>query len=523
MKTLRLALFALALVAAGFMAGRWRASPSGATAEAARPSFQCPMHPAVVQDHQGDCPVCGMKLVPLAGATAAAGAARPAGTVTLDGARRQLQGVRVGTVERKPASHALRLFGRVVPDENRVYSLNAPLDGSVRTLADVTTGSRVRQGQWLGSVFMADTRAALQAYITALDVQDMDPQLRRHEGMTVSAGTTPTKSALFTVERLRALGVSQRQIDGLRTERIIPNAIDLYAPADGWVLSRGVSLEQKFDKGMEWFRIANLEKVWVLADVPDADAALVRPGQKAVVTLPGGRGTLAAVVGQVPPTFDKESSTLKVRLLVDNPGAQLRPEMYVDVDLAVERAEALTVPVDAVVDGGVRKTVFVEKGDGLFEPRRVETGLHLGDRVEVVKGLAAGERIVVSGTFMVDSESQMRAAAEGYRGEAEAAAAPVAAPPPVTQAAATPAKAGAATRDPICGMVVDEARARAAGLVHEHGGQVHFFCSEHCRKTFAAQPGAKQTSSEEAAPPAGDHDHHHGEHGRAPAARAASL
>jgi len=473
MKTLRLALVALVLVAAGFMAGRWRAGPAGGATQVAAQKYQCPMHPAVIQDHPGDCPICGMKSVPIRGdgAVSAEGAApRPAGTVTLEAGKRQLQGVRVGTVEKSASSHALRLFGRVVPDETRVYSLNAAMDGSVRRTSDVTTGSRVRKGQWLGAVFMVETRAALQAYITALDVQDLDPAMRKHEGMTVSAGTTPTKSAQFTVERLRGLGVSQQQIDGMREQRDIPLAIDLYAPADGWVLARNFTQDQKFEKAAEWYRIANLDKVWILADLADADAALVRPGQKATVTLPGGRGTLAAVVGNVPPQFDAMSSTLKVRLLVDNPGAVLRPDMFVDVDLAVDRPAALTVPVDAVVDGGVRKTVFVEKGDGVFEPRRVETGFHLGDRVEVVKGLSEGDRIVVSGTFMVDSESQMRAAAAGVSGE--------------------PAK------DPICGMEVDEAKAKAAGKTHVHAGKTYFFCSEQCRKTFVAAPEAHLGASD---------------------------
>jgi Cu(I)/Ag(I) efflux system membrane fusion protein len=267
----------------------------------------------------------------------------------------------------------------------------------------------------------------------------------------------------------------------MRQKREIPLTIDVYSPADGFLLSRNVSVDQKFERGGEWFRIANLDKVWILADLPDADAALVQPGQQATVTLPGGRGALAAVVSDVPPQFDPASTTLRVRLLVDNPGAVLRPDMFVDVDLSVERPAALTVPVDAVVDGGLRKTVFVEKGDGVFEPRRVETGFHLGDRVEIVKGLSEGDRIVVSGTFMVDSESQMKAAAEGVFGE--------------------PA------RDPICGMDVDEAAAKAAGKTHVHAGKTYFFCSEQCRKTFAASPEAHLGAS---GGQGAGHDHGHG-------------
>jgi Cu(I)/Ag(I) efflux system membrane fusion protein len=497
MKNVRLALLALVLVATGFTVGRWRAAPAGGASQATAQRYQCPMHPAIIQDHPGDCPVCGMKPVPVradGAGPSTAGAARPAGTVTLDAGKRQLQGVRVGTVEKAAASRALRLFGRVVPDETRVHTLNAALDGSMARVAEVTTGSRVRRGQWLGSVFMLEARAALQAYITALDVVELDPRQRADQGMTVVVGTTPGKSAQFSEERLRSYGVSQRQIEEIHHKREIPMTIDVYAPVEGFVLSRNVTPGKKFMKGEEWFRIANLDTIWVLADLPDADAALVRPGQKATVTLPGHLGTLPAVVSDVPPQFDPESSTLKVRLLVENPGAVLRPDMFVDVDLAIERPAGLTVPVDAVVDGGLRKTVFVEKGDGVFEPRRVETGVHLGDRVEIVQGLSEGDRIVVSGTFMVDSESQLRAAAAGFSSE--------------------PAK------DPICGMDVDEAKARAAGKSHQHGGKTYFFCSEQCRKTFAASPeahlgaaggrGAGQGGGPGQEP---GHDHGH-EHGR---------
>jgi Cu(I)/Ag(I) efflux system membrane fusion protein len=148
--------------------------------------------------------------------------------------------------------------------------------------------------------------------------------------------------------------------------------------------------------------------------------------------------------------------------VVDNPGYVLRPDMAVDVELPVDRAAALVVPADAVVDTGLRRTVFVERGDGWFEPRRVETGWRSGEQVEVVKGLAEGERIVLSGTFMVDSESQLKAAAAGVYGE------------PV--------------KDPVCGMDVDEAKAKAAGKTAVHAGKTYFFCSGQCRKAFLEDP-----------------------------------
>ena len=205
----------------------------------------------------------------------------------------------------------------------------------------------------------------------------------------------------------------------------------------------------------------------------EGDAALARPGSKARITVPGQATALTAVVSQVPPQFDPASRTLKLRLELLNPGVTLRPEMFVDVALAVERPAAMTVPADAVVDSGLRRTVFVERGEGTFEPRAVETGWRSGDRVEVVRGLEPGERIVVSGTFLVDSESQLKAAAAGVY--------------------------GAASKDPVCGMEVDEARARAAGKVAEHHGKAFFFCSDTCRASFQAAPDRYLTAPAEGA------------------------
>ncbi|HET9553115.1 MAG TPA: efflux RND transporter periplasmic adaptor subunit [Anaeromyxobacteraceae bacterium] len=466
MSKVRVVSLSLVLVVAGFAAGRLVRSPAPADGARRVLYWVDPMHPSYRADKPGTAPDCGMQLEPVyadgAPAQGSGGAPRPAGTVTAGAELRQLQGVRVGTVERAASTQSLRLFGRVVPDETRVYVLNAAMEGSIRALSDVTAGSFVKKGQWLGAFFSADIRTPLQAYITALDVMDQDPLARRANGVNVAAGTNANRSAQFSVERLRGMGMSQHQIEAMRVKRDIPLMIDIESPADGVVVSRGVSLGQKYDKGAEWFRIAGLEKVWVQADLLEADAALARPGAIARVTVPGQAGELTAVVSRVPPVFDATSRTLKVRLELDNPGSRLRPDMYVDVSLDVERPEAITVPADAVVDTGLRKTVFVEKGEGVFEPRQVETGWRAGDRVEVVQGLVPGDRIVVAGTFLVDSESQLKAASAGVY--------------------------GAAAKDPVCGMEVDEARARAAGKTVERNGKTLFFCSDTCRSRFLEAP-----------------------------------
>jgi len=488
MTTTRTFLLSAVLVAAGFGAGRWGSGPTAPVAGAGARTilhWVDPMHPAYRSDKPGTAPDCGMALEPVYAdgghGPGAGGVPRPAGTVTLDGELRQLQGVRLGTVEKAASTQSLRLFGRVAADETRVYVVNAGLDGSMRELSDVTAGSFVKKDQWLGAFFSADVRTPLQAYITALDVQDQDPAQRAQSGMQVAAGTSAGRSATFSVERLKGMGVSARQIDELRRKRDIPITIDVYSPVDGLVLARSVSRGQKYERGAEWFRIANLDKVWIVADLPDGDAALARPGVRALVTVPGQAAPLTAVVSQVPPLYDPMTRSLKLRLELVNPGALLRPEMFVDVALVVERPAAVTIPSDALVDSGLRRTVFVEQGEGTFEPRAVETGWRAGGRVEILSGLAPGERIVVSGTFLVDSESQLKAAAAGIQ--------------------------GVASKDPVCGMEVDEAKARAAGRTAQHAGHAYAFCSETCRDRFAAAP-QRYLSAAAAAAGAGGDGHH---------------
>ena len=459
----------LVLAAGAFAAGRFvsvPAAPERGTAARKVLRYRCPMHPTVTSPRAGTAPCCGMALEPVhEGGTPAAAAAgtpaRAAGSVAIDAGLRQLQGVKVAAVEKKATTHPLRLFGRVTPDETRVYSLNASMEGSIREITAVTTGSIVRRNQRLASFFSADMRSALQAYITALDVRDQDPAARKASHVVIAAGSSPDRNAQYTVERLRGMGMSLLQIEEMRRKREVPLTIDILAPAGGVVLARAISLGQRFDKGAEWFRIADLDRVWILADVLEGDAPLARPGARARVTVPGRAGALTAVVSRVPPRFDPASRTMKVRLELENPGALLRPDMYVDVELEIERPEAVTVPVDAVVDSGLRRTVFVEAGEGVFEPRAVETGWRAGNRVEVLSGLVPGDRIVVSGTFLVDSESQLRAAGEGI--------------------------GGPTAHDPVCGMDVDEARARAEGLTATHDGKTHSFCSASCKARFAAK------------------------------------
>jgi Cu(I)/Ag(I) efflux system membrane fusion protein len=212
----------------------------------------------------------------------------------------------------------------------------------------------------------------------------------------------------------------------------------------------------------------------VLADIFEKDREFVKPGANATVRYRGRE--FPARMKDVLPQFDPQSRTLKTRFELDNPGYILRPDMFVDVDLHVEMPAALTVPADAVIDSGKQKTVFVEHGDGNFEPRLIETGWRLADRVEITKGLKSGERVIVAGNFLIDSESRMKLTAVDKA--------------PVAEKAAT-------QKDPVCGMEIDPEAPHA--ITVQHRGKTWHFCSEGCKKSFEANPDKYAPQNEESA------------------------
>jgi RND family efflux transporter MFP subunit len=445
----------LLLVGTSFVAGAWwgHRHSGPASRKQTLVTYACPMHPQYRLDRPGDCPSCGMRLEPVhetGGAKPAAaddGTALPAGAVRVSPERQQTIGVRLGVVERVSGTRTLRTTGRVAPNENAVYPLVAGADGLVRGVRGATTGSLVKRNEVLLSFYAPEFVNAQLSYFSGLDTL----RVANADAVERFANT------------LRNLGVSEQQLAEIRTTRRIKQYIDIVSPVDGFVLDRKASVGLRCDRGFEFYRIADLRRVWILADVYENQAPFIRAGSKARITSQDQNRPLEATVSRAEPIFDEATRTLKVRLETDNPGFALKPGMFVDVRFDTELPPSLAVPAEAIVDSGLRKTVFVDRGGGYFEPRSVETGWRIGDQVEIAKGLMVGERIVISGTFLIDSESRMKAARQGIFG-------PVA-------------------TDPICGMEVDEKRAAAAGRKSEYEGATYYFCADDCKKRFDAEPG----------------------------------
>ena len=412
MKNATVALLLVGVLGTGFLAGTWYRSRHAVSAAGTRPHvvryYVDPMHPSYTSDRPGVAPDCGMALQPVYDADDDAAVARipggAPGAVTVSPQQQRVIGVRVAAVETAGGSQRLRLYGRVVPDEARVYRVTVGIEGIVREVSTVTTGSLVSKDQWLATFAAPEARAPVQTYLVAVDVVD-----RATKGAEASAAVEFANAALQqTADRLLTLGMSSAQIETIRRTRQMPATIRLAAPEAGFVIARNVSIGQKLDRGDELYRLADLRRVWILADVFDADAEQVTPGAIAEISLPGRGRTLRGRVSRVPPQFNAANQSAAVRIDVDNPGFALRPEMFVDVDLIVTRPESIAIPADAIIESGLKKSVFVERAAGVFEPRQVETGWRLGRRVEIVTGLQAGERIAVDGIFLLDAEHRIR-------------------------------------------------------------------------------------------------------------------
>jgi len=446
-----------------------------------------PMHPAYKSDKPGIAPDCGMKLEAVfagdngSAPRSAPPAQMPDGAVSIDGATQQLLGIRLAPVEKSSATRTIRVVGRAVPEDTRVYRLNPGVDGFIRETYNDSVGVAVKKDQKLASYYSPDFLATASGFLAA--VQNVPGANGADGNRTVpfpgAVSKQGTSSLRGYTDRLLNLGMSHVQIQHVAETKQLPEGIDIVAPADGFILSRNITPGQHFERNMEFYRIADLSHMWVVAEVYEQEVPYLRAGALANITLRDERRTLSARITDSLPQSEAGGGTVKLRLEVDNPTFTLRPEMLVDVELPVRLPAAVTVPLDALVDSGARSRVYVERGEGLFEPREVETGWRFGERVEILKGVRPGERIVVAAAFLVDSESRLKTPASR----------PDAARTPDKPVAVTGKLAAAGTvKDPNCGMPVDPAKAAASGNTLAYHGATYYFCSSKCKQAFQGDP-----------------------------------
>ena len=447
----------LGFVALGLIAGVGGTllfRPSGhdhSTAAAPTPKkqmYQCPMHPQVMQDHEGDCPICGMKLVPIEGSGEAkapgdrgkiafyrspmnpsmtspnpmkdemgmdyvpvyegdlkgeGSAVEGHAAITIDHERQQLIGLKTAQVAMGPVSGELRTTAKLAVDETRVRKVNVKVEGFVEKLFIDFVGKPVAKGQPLFSLYSPEFVSAQREYLLAIKTQKA-----LAGGSLSSSGADLLESAK---RRLALWDVPSEVLDHLEKTGEVQRALTLRSPISGVVTVKNVVEGARITPADIPFEISDLSRVWAMADVYEQELGGVKVGQVASLSLPTFPGkTFTGRVVFIDPVLDPKSRTAKVRIEFPNPKGDLRPELFGEAVLKGPGHKGILVPLDAVLDAGTQKVVFIALGDGKFEPREVTTGSTVGERVEILSGLKPGESVIVRANFLVDSESRLKAA-----------------------------------------------------------------------------------------------------------------
>ncbi|WP_336814093.1 efflux RND transporter periplasmic adaptor subunit [Bosea sp. MMO-172] len=320
------------------------------------------------------------------------------GVVKLSPGRIQRSGVRSEPVTSRAIAQSIRVPGTVQLDERRVSVVSLRADAFVQEVAPITTGDRVSKGTRLARIYSPEISTAGAQFITELNA---------------AARGGPEGGAR---QRLENLGVPPEVIAEIERSRKVPLSINWSAPRDGIVLERNVSDGMKMAAGDSLFRLADISMIWVLADVPERELAAVRIGAPATVRLRGRPGTaFEGRVSVIYPQIAEATRTAKVRIELANRDGMLLPNMYADVEIGSgDASPELAVPDSAVIDTGTRRLVILDRGEGRFEPRDVKLGRRGDGMVAVSEGLSEGDRVVVSANFLIDAESNLKAALNGF-------------------------------------------------------------------------------------------------------------
>jgi RND family efflux transporter MFP subunit len=415
--------------------------------------WQCSMHPEVKSDKPGKCPICGMDLVPVYAdepkPAAPAGerktlywtdamnpgsrydkpgkapdgmdlipvyakeqgseGALPEGAFKVTPDKQQLIGVQYGEVALRRLTRTIRAVAKLTYDETRIARVHAKIEGWIdRVYADFT-GQLVAKNQPLLSIYSPELVATQDEYLLALRARD---NLGGSRFKDVASGANSLLEAAR--RRLELWDISEQQIAEIEKTGKPMKALTLYSPVGGFVTARNSFEKQRITPETELYAIADLSTIWAIADFYEYEISDVRLGQTVLLTLPSFPGrTFHGKVSYVYPQLDSTTRTLRVRAEFANPSFTLKPDMYANAELKIDYGQRLAIPQEAVLDSGTEQIVFVALDGGYFEPRKVEIGDRVDNQVIVLSGLKAGERIVTSGNFMIDSESRLRSAASG--------------------------------------------------------------------------------------------------------------
>lgn len=460
---------ACVLLSGGYWIVSRHSAAKGPAAAAKTHKYHCPMHPEYVSDKPGDCPICSMKLVPMEGPASseaakneehaghgaegapekkerkilywtdamnpgarydkpgkapdgmdlvpvyeeesAGGAASSVpgyAPVKITAERLQMMGVTTEKARVMSLDQSIRAVGIVATDETRVSHIHTKFEGYIEKIFVNYVGQQVTAGQPVFSMYSPELVATQKEYILALQARD---QMAKSETNARLPGIDLVEAAR---QRLSLWDITPAQIAKIEKDREPTRDFTIYSPVSGIVSAKTAVEGNRVMPSDTLYDITDLSTVWVLADIYEVNVPFVKVGDPATISLSYDTGrVLRGRVSFINPSVDEKSRTVKVRLVLQNPSGFLKPDMYADVVLGGQLGRGVAVPESAVMGTGEREIVFVAKGDGLFEPREVKTGVRVRGFYEIRKGVKEGENVVTGANFLLDSESKLKAAISG--------------------------------------------------------------------------------------------------------------
>jgi membrane fusion protein, copper/silver efflux system len=403
-----LAVIIVALLAGGgYLLWQQKQGASTQTAAAAKALYTCAMHPFIIKDQPGSCPICGMQLIKKVEGPQGGGTPKEQQSlaqVSLSPTQQVMANVETVTVRHMPTSKELAATGIVQYDQSRQAKVTAWVAGRIDRLYVDTVGAYVSRGKPVAEVYSPDLVAAQQEYLLALKSRE---QFRNSPIQAISQGGEGLVTSAR--QRLRLMGVKDWQIAALQKGGEPNLKIPIYTPLSGVVIEKIVQQGQYVNLGEPLFNIADLSSVWVEVEVYENDFPFVKVGQRVAITSQSYPGkTFTGKVSFIYPFLDPKTRTVKVRVELPNPGMRLKPDMFVTAVIKSPLPSALAVPSSAVIDTGKRQVVWVETQPGMFQPRDVQVGARIDDKVQIVSGLSEGDKVAATGAYLIDSESQLK-------------------------------------------------------------------------------------------------------------------
>lgn len=376
------------------------------------PLYTCPMHPFIIKDKPGTCPICAMELVKKVAGAADNGAMTPEqqqqaaklGQIALSATQRIMANVAVQEAQTQALSKEIQAVGLVQYDQSRQAKVTAWIAGRIDKLNVTTVGALVSKDKPVAELYSPDLLATQQEYLLAVKSREQlksspIPSIAQNgDGLVASAR-----------QRLMLYGVKEHQIAELEKAGKPTIRLPVYTPLSGMVIEKMVQQGQYVNVGDVLFNIADLSRVWVEIEVYESEFQNIRIGQAVEIrsqSFPGR--AFSGRVAFIYPFLDPKTRTVKARVELPNPGMQLKPDMFVNAVIKVGMGSTVVVPITAVMDSGKQQTVWVEIQPGVFEPRMVQVGQRTDDRIQILSGVKAGEKVAVSGAYLIDSESKLR-------------------------------------------------------------------------------------------------------------------